>query len=154
MVDFTIKYDEASKYSGWLQKESPGFLKNYQKRYFSILNGRFLVYSEKEGSEVKGTIDLKDATVNGKLDNVKNFLVIFGEREFKLKAENEAEKLKWVKVILCIKEYLNRKQSFIPTPSNKEVIEDLPERNRAATKISGKKDAHKLVNLDSEALTV
>ena len=72
MVEFNIKYDEASKYTGWLQKESPGFLKNYQKRFFSILNGRFLVYSEKEGSEVKGTIDLKDATVNGNLDNIKN----------------------------------------------------------------------------------
>ena len=152
MVDFTIKYEEAMKYSGWLQKESPGILKNYQKRFFSILNGRFLVYSEKEGSEVKGTIDLKDALINGKLDNVKNFMVTFGEREFKLKADNEAEKIKWVKVINCINVYLNRKTSFLPT-SIPDKLDDIPEKGRSATRV-GVKNMHKLQNLDSEALTV
>jgi hypothetical protein len=154
MTDLKINYEEASKFSGWLQKESPGFLKNYQKRYFSILNGRFLVYSEKEGSEVKGTIDIKDADINGNLSNVKNFLVVFGEREFKLKAENEQEKLKWVKVLNTIKEHLNRKQSFIKTQRSDSFLEEIPERNRNNTRTLGKKDMHKLVNLESEALSV
>lgn len=154
MTDLKINYEEASKFTGWLQKESPGFLKNYQKRFFSILNGRFLVYSEKEGSEVKGTIDIKDAEINGNLSNVKNFIVVFGEREFKLKAENEQEKHKWVKVLQCIKEYLNRKQSFLQTFKSDSFIEEIPERNRFNTRTIGKKDMHKLVNLESDALSV
>ena len=150
MVDNSIKYEDASKYSGWLQKESPGLLKNYQKRFFSILNGRFLVYSEKEGTEVKGTIDLKEAITDGKLENVKNFLVKYGDREFKLKAENETEKLKWIKVINCINEFNNRNVSVLPT--NQYKLEDIPEKGRSATRIV--KNMHKIQNLEADALTV
>ena len=153
MDQINNKYNEASNFSGWLLKESSGFIKKYQKRFFSILNGRFLVYCENEGNEVKGKIDLIDAKVIGNLDNVKNFIVIFGDREFKLKAENESQKLNWVKVLNCIHEQLNLKKSFFPIHSNKEVSNEIQSKEQMKP-IFSNKDKHKLCNLEPEVLNV
>ena len=49
-------YDKYSKMCGFLDKKKNFLLS--QKRYFRILNGKSLVYSDQEDTEVKGVIEI------------------------------------------------------------------------------------------------
>ena len=147
-----IKFEDASKMSGWLMKQSPGIFKNYQKRFFLILNGRYLVYKEKEQSEVKVTIDLKQAIIDENLKKEKGFLITFGDRKFKLKANTKDMKFKWINSMLSIKDHLNRKASFFPI-NNNLAFQEIKAREHLNNK-ELKKEKHKLYNLESDAFTV
>ena len=50
-------FEKYGSLSGYLDKK-----KNYfqsQKRFFRIINGKSIVYSDKEGSEAKGVIEIE-----------------------------------------------------------------------------------------------
>jgi hypothetical protein len=51
-----IDLSVASVYCGYLQKKSPSFFAGYQKRFFQVLAGKLLTYSDKPGAEVKGSV--------------------------------------------------------------------------------------------------
>ena len=90
-----ISLEECKKFEGYLFKKSPKLFKGYQKRYFRILDGKILVYSEKkeDNSTIKGQISLSQITIPQAVDkNV--FKFILEGREFILKAENEENKKK------------------------------------------------------------
>jgi hypothetical protein len=54
-VDETI----ASNFSGFLEKKSPNFMGGWQKRFFKVLEGKLLTYSEKEADiSTKGALDI------------------------------------------------------------------------------------------------
>jgi hypothetical protein len=56
-----ITLREAVSFSGYLEKKSPSVFVGWQKRFFKILEGRVLIYSEKEkNKESKGSINLED----------------------------------------------------------------------------------------------
>ena len=87
-----ISFDIAKKYSGYLEKKSNGLFSKWQKRYFHILEGKIIVYSEKpEDIEVKGLFIL-DQISNPKSVNEREFSFILEGRDFVLRAENSQEK--------------------------------------------------------------
>ena len=53
-------YDKYGSLSGFLEKKQNMFLS--QKRFFKILNGKSILYSEKDGSETKGVIEIENIT--------------------------------------------------------------------------------------------
>ena len=98
-----ISLEECKKFEGYLFKKSPKLLKGYQKRYFRILDGKILVYSEKkeDNSTIKGQISLSQITLPQEVDkNV--FKFILEGREFILKAENEENKKNWIYVLTTL----------------------------------------------------
>jgi hypothetical protein len=50
-------YEKYGNMSGWLGKKYSMFI--YQRRFWKIVNGKNLVYSENETSETKGCIDIE-----------------------------------------------------------------------------------------------
>jgi len=54
-----ITLEIAQNFKGYLSKKSPSLFAGYQKRFFKVLDGRLLTYSEKEGAEVKGAIKIE-----------------------------------------------------------------------------------------------
>jgi hypothetical protein len=59
----TVSMREACSFCGYLEKKSPSMFGGWQKRYFKILEGKVLTYSEKEkDKEFKGSINLEDVS--------------------------------------------------------------------------------------------
>jgi len=49
----------ASNFSGWLKKKSPKMFAGWQKRFFKVLDGKLLTYSEKEAdTTTKGALEI------------------------------------------------------------------------------------------------
>jgi hypothetical protein len=49
----------ASNFSGFLEKKSPNFMGGWQKRFFKVLQGKLLTYSEKEADiNTKGALEI------------------------------------------------------------------------------------------------
>jgi hypothetical protein len=58
-----ISIKDASSYCGYLEKKSPSMFGGWQRRYFKILEGKVLTYSEKEkDKEFKGTIGIEEVS--------------------------------------------------------------------------------------------
>ena len=98
-----ISLEECKKFEGYLFKKSPKLFKGYQKRYFRILDGKILVYSEKkeDNSTIKGQISLSQITIPQAVDkNV--FKFILEGREFILKSETEENQKKWIYVLTTL----------------------------------------------------
>ena len=54
-----ISYKEASTCCGYLDKKSPSLFGGWQRRYFKVLEGKVITYSDKENDkEYKGTISI------------------------------------------------------------------------------------------------
>lgn len=59
----TLSYREACVLCGYLEKKSPSMFGGWQKRYFKIIEGKVLTYSEKEkDKEFKGSINLVEVS--------------------------------------------------------------------------------------------
>ena len=108
------KIKQAIELKGYLGKESPNLFGGYQKRFFQIIKGDIesgegyiLTYSDEEGKQVKGAINLLEISEVISL-NKKEFYFNFGERKFKLKADNESIKNKWIEALNILrKDQLN-----------------------------------------------
>ena len=46
--DEEVTYEEAKFYEGFLGKKSKNLISTWQKRYFHILEGKVMIYSEKK----------------------------------------------------------------------------------------------------------
>ena len=101
-----ISFDIAKKYSGYLEKKSSGLFSKWQKRYFHILEGKIIVYSEKpEDIEIKGLFIL-DQISNPKSEKDREFSFILEGQDFVFRAETTQEKEKWIKMITLLKKKL------------------------------------------------
>lgn len=81
-----ISLEECKKYCGFLKKKSPSLLGGWQKRYFKILEGKVMVYSEKKDEpKPKGLVKLEDITIPVAAED-KVFKFTLENRDFILKA--------------------------------------------------------------------
>ena len=101
-----ITYDEAKCIEGYLEKKSHNVLGSWQKRYFQINDGREMTYREKKKStEIKSRFKLVEITMPESADK-KVFRFFLDQKEFRLKAESEAEKNRWISAITLLKNKL------------------------------------------------
>ena len=102
-----ITYEEAQKFSGYLEKKSKGLITTWQKRYFRILEGKIIVYMEKpEDIEIKGQFILDQITIPQSVEsNVFKFNL--ESRDFIFRTKDEEEKNKWINIILLLKNKIN-----------------------------------------------
>ena len=98
-----ITYEEAQKFSGYLEKKSKGLITTWQKRYFRILEGKIIVYMEKpEDIEIKGQFILDQITIPQSVEsNVFKFNL--ESRDFIFRTKDEEEKNKWINIIILLK---------------------------------------------------
>ena len=98
-----ITYEEAQKFSGYLEKKSKGIITTWQKRYFRILEGKIIVYMEKpEDIEIKGQFILDQITIPQSVEsNVFKFNL--ESRDFIFRTKDEEEKNKWINIIILLK---------------------------------------------------
>ena len=65
-----ISLEEALSFEGVLEKKGHGLVAVFQKRYFRILEGRIMIYTEKSDDiEVKGVFYLEQITNLANLDS-------------------------------------------------------------------------------------
>ena len=89
-----ITFDIAKKFSGYLEKKSNGLISKWQRRYFHILEGKIMVYAEKqEDNEIKGLFIL-DQISNPISSGEREFSFILEGRDFFLRANTSQEKEK------------------------------------------------------------
>ena len=101
-----ISYDEAKCIEGYLEKKSHNLIGSWQKRYFQINDGREMTYREKRKStEIKSRFKLVEITMPESVEK-KVFRFFLDQKEFRLKAENEAEKNRWISAITLLKNKL------------------------------------------------
>lgn len=131
-------------FKGVLSKKSPKPLGGWQKRFFRVVEGKVIVYSEKENDKKpKGHIQISQIS---KAISVEKKVLSFSleGRDFVLKAEDEASKDKWIQVInRCIDEEL-KATSKKPLPSPHEPGEESKRSNTVSS--------HKMDNLDKSTL--
>ena len=102
MVD-KISYDEALNHSGWLHKKSSSIFGGFQKRFFSISPENKLLFFENKGGKLKGSFDLDFSKITS--ENEYCFKLTSGEKELIIKAENSADKDKWMNALDAIISY-------------------------------------------------
>ena len=106
-----ITFDIAKKFSGYLEKKSNGLISKWQRRYFHILEGKIMVYAEKqEDNEIKGLFIL-DQISNPISSGEREFSFILEGRDFFLRANTSQEKEKWIKIITLLKDKLKENKS-------------------------------------------
>ena len=142
-----MNLEEAKNINGYLQKKSPSIFGGWQSRYFSITDGRFLIYSDEKGAKAKGVIDLDKAKITSDLDP-KIFKISISDREFILKAESEEEKISWVNSLKCLS-VIKRKMTM-KSKTEKEVLED----DEIPVRVHSKTQNWKIKNIDKDAFSV
>ena len=101
-----ICYEEAQFFEGVLEKKGHGLVAVFQKRYFRLLEGRIMVYTDKKDDiEIKGVFNLDQISNISNLDS-KCFKFCLEDRDFVFKAQNEEERNKWVSVLKLLKDKL------------------------------------------------
>ncbi len=116
-----ISYEEAKSFSGYLDKKSNSLIAIWQKRYFQILEGKIMIYSEKKGdSEIKGQINLEQISMPESVDN-KVFKFNLDSKVFILRAKNEEEKAKWINIITLLKKKLIEMRAEREKDKEKEI---------------------------------
>ena len=105
-----ITYEEAQKFSGYLEKKSKGLITTWQKRYFRILEGKIIVYMEKpEDIEIKGQFNLDQITIPQSVEsNVFKFNL--ESRDFIFRTKDEEENNKWINIIIFLKNKINKER--------------------------------------------
>ena len=102
-----ISFEEAKKFSGYLEKKSKGLISKWQKRYFHILEGKIIVYADKaEDIEVKGQINIDQITIPVSLED-RVFSFTLETKDFVLRAKDEEEKNKWMNILKLLKNKLS-----------------------------------------------
>ena len=107
-----ISSEDASNLSGYLHKKSASIFGGWQKRYFSIQDARFMIYSSTKGGKAKGVIDLEKANVSLDNSDIKSFKIIFSEKAFILKADTEEDTKKWFEGIKNLISIQNKNSIF------------------------------------------
>ena len=124
-----ISYDEAKCFEGFLEKKSKNLISTWQKRYFHILDGKIMIYSEKkEDSNIKGQLNLELISFPEPHEK-KAFKFTLEDREFILKAKSEEERNKWIEVLKLLKTKLSEHRE------SKERIDSLSYKRADSTVI-------------------
>ena len=119
MTDINSKNNLA--YEGYLEKKARNLFAGWQKRYFIIIEGKLIIYTEsKESKLVKGYIPIKQiADIKSLQENT--FSIDVEGRKIILRAENENIKNKWIETI---------KNSFVIAKRGSFKLNDASGRNR------------------------
>ena len=123
-----ISLEEAKKLSGWLEKKSPKTFGGYHKRFFRVIDGEYIIYTEKEKekSDVRGRLNIDAIAKVNKKDDLKFQVHMSNEdKVYHLKAKTKEIRDKWVAAIEVlttakeIQQQNERSQSyFIPNKKN------------------------------------
>lgn len=149
----TENLEQFLKMKGILGKESPALFGGFQNRFFQFvysstnsLHSYLLTYSDKEGGQIKGAINFNDVT-NIQSAGKKELLIITNERKFKLKAENEGLKNKWIEALNYVKN-----ESIKNKKENIENFDKLSDNSSEKHSKGGK--SWKVENLSKEVVSV
>ena len=123
-----ISLEEAKKLSGWLEKKSPKTFGGYHKRFFRVIDGEYIIYTEKEKekSDVRGRLNIDAIAKVNKKDDLKFQVHMSNEdKVYHLKAKTKEIRDRWVAAIEVlrtakeIQQQNERSQSyFIPNKKN------------------------------------
>ena len=153
--------------SGWLEKKSQKTFGGYQKRFFKIINGQYLTYSEKEADISKSKVKIMLDTIGSiqKKEDKKLRLQMSNEdKMYHLKAKTKEARDKWaaaLELLLTLNQAQNQKDRAVSEmlPEKKDKIDKIekiekkkdvsPPKNK---KISNNKDSNKNIKLNEKFL--
>ena len=132
-----ITKDEARNLSGWLEKKSQKTFGGYQKRFFKIVNGQYLTYSEKEAdilkSKVRIPIDSIDS-VQKKEDKKFRIHMNNEDKMYHFKANTKEIRDKWVaafELLQTLNETQQNDRSIsMAMPTKKNILEEFLKKKK------------------------
>ena len=96
---YNFNLNKSSTYESYLDKKARNIFSGWQKRYFVLLEGKIIIYTEsKENKQVKGYISIKQISNIKPLDG-NTFSIESEGRTFLLRAENQDVKNNWIEKI-------------------------------------------------------
>lgn len=93
-------FDLYANISGFLKKKQGKLSLSSEKRYFRIINGKIIAYSEKEDTKLKGIISIESIIkieVGSKKDL--SFKIVYPNKNYDLCAKTEEQKNLWVSAL-------------------------------------------------------
>ena len=94
-----LNQEKIPTFESYLEKKARNIFSGWQKRYFVLLEGKIIMYTEtKESKQVKGYFLIKKISDIKPLEE-NNFLIETEGRKFLLRAENENIKNNWIEKI-------------------------------------------------------
>ena len=98
-------------FESYLEKKARNLFSGWQKRYFRCIEGKIIIYTDtKESKQVKGYLQIKKIIEVKSVDS-KSFSIESDERQYTLKADNEALKNKWIQTINILLDNIKQKAS-------------------------------------------
>ena len=136
-----VTLEQAKSLQGYLLKKSPNILKKYQKRFFRIIEGQVIVYTESEDDKtLKGQIQINQITSIDKDGEKKFVLNTQVEKDFTLKAENTEERDMWYNcinlLILTYRQSQEQKKTKILDPNAPLTTENSPHIPKITNKMT------------------
>ena len=104
-------FNQYGSLSGFLKKKQGMISFASEERFFKIVNGKNIAYSEKENTELKGIIEIHSIKKIETKNNDKNFKIIYPKKDYDLGAPSEEIKNKWVTAILELRKEIFRIKS-------------------------------------------
>ena len=114
-------------------------------RFFSISDGKYLIYIEKFGEKPKGIIPLEGSKILSDDDKF-TFKLILPDREFILKTPSPEDKIKWITNLQILIDSITQSKTGLSREENEE-------SRKTSNTVSNKKQ-WKIENMDKEAYMV
>lgn len=116
-----INFENCSDYSGWLKKKASKIMVGWQKKFFRIIKGKVILYSDKEDdNNPKGQIMIASISRAEPIEEDK-FQFSLGDKVFHLKASDTKSRDEWVNVINFL---IDAKPKIPTSPSKRDKKED------------------------------
>ncbi len=115
-------------------------------RFFSISDGKYLVYTEKLGEKPKGIVPLEGSKVLPDDDDKSTFKLILPDREFILRTPSAEERTKWITKLQILINAINQSKTGLIKQDDEDI------RKTSNTVVSKKQ--WKIENMDKEAYKV
>ena len=158
-----ISLEEAKKLAGWLEKKSPKTFGGYHKRFFRVIDGEYIIYTEKEKekADVRGRLNIDSIAKVNKKDDLKFQVHMSNEdKVYHLKAKTKEIRDKWVaaiEVLRTAKEIQQQNERnpsyFIPNKKNniEEYNSDIS--TNTSTSINTTTNINPIINEDTTTTT-
>jgi hypothetical protein len=148
-------FDQYANISGFLKKKQKLLSLSSEERFFKIINGKIIAYSEKEFTKLKGIILIESIIkIEAKKDE-KNFKIFYPNKNYELCASSEDKKNLWVTALIELRKEIFRLKNGGKILSEEEVDKIQEKENKSIEKENDKNEKNwKPKHLDRDTFDV
>jgi hypothetical protein len=104
-------FEQYANISGFLKKKQKLISFSKEERFFRIINGKIIAYSEKEFTKLKGIILIESIIKIEENKDDKSFKIIYPNKNYELCASSEDQKNLWITALQQLRKEIYRIKS-------------------------------------------